>query len=232
MTEILEAAVVCSNHRIIQAGRDLGTFLVQPLLKAGSATTYDEVPQSFMMCNARSASLFCMFSRKHFTFSFLTRGKKAGMSFLSSALFREMRTLDDCPASHSLRSKSLARAPTDPLRQSPSPALQKILSDPCVDYSLHVPAVRRVSRCRSGVATAQFNELADLEQPAHQTTAARCTWQELAYSSHRRHAALTIHSASVLESSVQPICNVNKQINNKQKQEDRESGHLPDIFKI
>lgn len=41
-----------------------------------------------------------------------------------------------------------------------------------------------------------------------------------------------IHSASVLESSVQPTCSVNKQINNKEKQEDRESGHLPDVFKI
>ena len=73
---------------------------------------------------------------------------------------------------------------------------------------------------------------ADLEQPAHQKTAAGCTWQELAYSSHRRHAALTMHSASVLESSVQPIYNVNKQINSEQKQEDRESGRLPDVFKI
>lgn len=57
-------------------------------------------------------------------------------------------------------------------------------------------------------------------------------WQELACSSHHKHTALMIHGASVLESSVQPIYNLNKQINNEQKQEDRKSGYLPDVFKI
>ena len=165
-TDISEAAVACGNHRTIQAGRDLRRSLVQPLLRAWSATTYDEVAQSFRMCNARSASPFCMLSRKQFTLSFLTRGNKAEMrSFLSPALFREMQTLGGCPASHSLKSKTLACAPRDPLRQSPPPALQTILSGPCVDYGLHIPAFRRVSRCRSGMATAQFNKLIWNNQP-------------------------------------------------------------------
>lgn len=85
---------------------------------------YDEVAQNFRMCNVRSASPFCMLSRKQFTL--LTRGNKAGMRGLpSSALFRETWTLGGFPASHSLRSKTLAHAPIGPLKQSPPPALYR-----------------------------------------------------------------------------------------------------------
>lgn len=124
---------------------------------------YEEVAQSFRTCNTRSASPFCMLSGKQFTL--LTRGNKSGLvSFLLSALFRETWPLGHCPAGHSLGSKTSVYALTDPLRQSP-PSLQKILSDLCMDYGLHILLSGGFSRCTSGVVTASFNELIRKNQP-------------------------------------------------------------------